>query len=58
MRSVEAENKTRSGTSDVTSMLDKRFVSQAVAIATGLTEGKGINLRLMQLEGPIFNCRN
>ena len=54
MRSVEAENKTRSGTSDVTSMLDKRFVSQAFAMATGFAKGKGINLPPMQLERTVL----
>ena len=44
MQSIESAYETRSGTSDVVSVLDKHFVSQVVAIATGFAEGKGINL--------------
>ena len=58
MWSIEAAYETRSGTSDVISMPDKRFASQAVAIATGFTESKDISLRLMQLERPVFDINN
>ena len=54
MRSVEAAYETRSWTSDAISMPEARLVSQAVAFATGSTEGKGINLPLMQLERPVL----
>ena len=52
--SIEAAYKTRSGASDVISMLDKRFVSQAFAMATGFAKGKGINLSPMQLERTVL----
>ena len=54
LRSIEAAYETRSGTSDAISVPDNRFVSRAVAIATDFTEGKGISLRLMQLERPEY----
>ena len=52
--SIEAAYKTRSGASDVISMLDKRFVSQAFAMATGFAKGKCINLPPMQLERTVL----